>query len=112
MGGNLPDVADASFKVGKLADLHFGWGRNNVRRSLEIIRDQAIPPEANISSPRWFEVVDPDRRPTLDVVGSVSSPRLTDLRWELFVSEKIVGPVRSSHRPEASRVWSGLRVVS
>lgn len=77
-------------------DLHFGWGRNNVRRSLELVRDQKIPPEANISSPLWFEVIDPERRPTFDVRASVSSPRLTNLRWELFVSEKIVGaPLKS-----------------
>jgi len=72
-------------------DLHFGYGRNNMRRSLELIRDQAIPPEADISAPAWFEVIDPVRRPTFEVRASVSSPRLTNLRWELFVSEKIVG---------------------
>ncbi|MDP2344629.1 MAG: S8 family serine peptidase [Deltaproteobacteria bacterium] len=72
-------------------DLHFGWGRNNARRSLEMVRDQLIPPEANISRPLWFEVIDPDRQATMEVRASVSSPRLSNLRWELFVSEKIVG---------------------
>lgn len=72
-------------------DLHFGWGRNDVRRSLEAIRDQKIPPEANISSPLWFTVFDPDRQPGFDVRANVSSPRLTNLRWELHVSEAIVG---------------------
>jgi MYXO-CTERM domain-containing protein len=72
-------------------DLHFGYGRNDVRRSLEAIRDQKIPPEANISSPLWFTVFDPDRQPSFDVRASISSPRLTNLRWELHVSEAIVG---------------------
>lgn len=72
-------------------DLHFGYGRNDVRRSLEAIRDQQIPPEANISSPLWFTVFDPDRQPSFDVRANVSSPRLTNLRWELHVSDKIVG---------------------
>jgi hypothetical protein len=72
-------------------DLHFGWGRNNARRSLELVRDQLVPPEVNVSAPRWFEVFDPDRTPTFDVRANVSSPRLTNLRWELFVSERQVG---------------------
>jgi len=72
-------------------DLHFGYGRNDVRRSLELIRDQKIPPEANISAPLWFTVFDPTKQPTFDVRASITSPRLTNLRWELHVSEKIVG---------------------
>lgn len=72
-------------------DQHFGWGRNNARRSLELIRDKLVPPETNIASPRWFEVFDPDNTPTFDVRANVSSPRLTNLRWELFVSERNVG---------------------
>ena len=42
-------------------DQHFGYGRNNVRRSLEILRDQLIPPEADILRPRWFQTIDPSR---------------------------------------------------
>jgi hypothetical protein len=72
-------------------DLHFGYGRNDVRRSLEMVRDLKIPPEANISKPLWFEVLDPNHRPTMEVRANVTSPRLTDLRWELHVSERIVG---------------------
>ena len=72
-------------------DLHFGWGRNNVRRSLEVVRDHLVPPEANITVPQWFAVFDPARQPTMEVRAAVSSPRLTALRWELFVSEKIAG---------------------
>jgi hypothetical protein len=72
-------------------DLHFGYGRNNARRSLELLRDQLIPPEADISAPRWFEVFDPQRVSSFEVEGTVSSPRLTDLRWELHVAEGVVG---------------------
>lgn len=72
-------------------DLHFGYGRNNARRSLEAIRDQRIPPEADVLRPRWFEVFDPARVDGFDVVGSVSSPRLTNLRWTLSVAEGVVG---------------------
>ena len=72
-------------------DLHFGYGRNDVRGSLELIRDQRIPPEANISSPLWFEVYDPGVTPSIEVRASVSSPRLTNLRWELHAAQTIAG---------------------
>lgn len=74
-------------------DLHFGHGRNDVRASLELIRDQRIPPEANISRPLWFQVYDPGTTPSFEVRASVSSPRLTSLRWELHVAESITGPM-------------------
>ncbi len=72
-------------------DLHFGHGRNDVRGSLELIRDQRIAPEANISRPLWFQVYDPGTAPSFEVRASVSSPRLTSLRWELHVAESIAG---------------------
>lgn len=72
-------------------DLHFGYGRNNARRSLELLRDQRIPPEADVVRPRWFETFDPARVGSFDVIGSVSSPRLANLRWTLSVAEGVVG---------------------
>jgi hypothetical protein len=68
-------------------DLHFGYGRNNVRRALEALRDQHIPAEANIAVPTWFTVFDPTRTRTFDVLGHVGSPRDTDVTWELHVTE-------------------------
>ena len=72
-------------------DLHFGYGRNNMRRSLELLRDKMIPPHADLSSPRWFETIDPNRRRSVVVKGTASSPRLTNIRWSLQVAEGVVG---------------------
>ncbi len=71
-------------------DLHFGYGRNNARRSLEALRDKRIPPEADITTPRWFETIDPVKTPSLEIKGTVSSPRLTNLRWTLQVSDGVL----------------------
>jgi hypothetical protein len=68
-------------------DQHFGYGRNNVRQSLERLRDKMIPPEADILRPRWFQTIDPKRYPELPIIGSVGSPRLTDFTWSLHVAE-------------------------
>jgi hypothetical protein len=66
-------------------DLQFGYGRNNARRSLEVLRDQLIPPEADITAPMWYEVIDPSRTPTVDISARIDSPRLTDLEWSIKV---------------------------
>ena len=51
-------------------DSYTGYGRPDARAMLEIDVDR-IPPEADLSgSLRWFELVDPVRRPVVPVVGS------------------------------------------
>lgn len=64
-------------------DEHFGYGRNNARRSLELIRDKLIPPAVDVSSPRWFEIVDPVATPQLSIKGSVDSSRYASVDWVL-----------------------------
>jgi MYXO-CTERM domain-containing protein len=58
-------------------DQRFGYGRTNARRALEWIRDGKIPPEVDITSPRWFTVFDPDRGPqqTLRIEGRIAARR-------------------------------------
>lgn len=48
-------------------DWHFGYGRNNARRTVDAIKNREIPPEVYIETPTWFEVIDPSRTPTVDV---------------------------------------------
>lgn len=48
-------------------DWHFGYGRNNARKSVDMVRHNEIPPEAYIEEPQWFQVIDPARTPTIDV---------------------------------------------
>lgn len=72
-------------------DLHFGYGRNNSQKSLIMMKDKMIPPEARINYPRWFQVIDPARNESIEIRGTVGSPRLTDLSWKVYVSEGILG---------------------
>lgn len=64
-------------------DQYFGYGRNNARRSLELIRDKRIPPAVDITTPRWFEIVDPMQSPQLGITGSVDSSRYPIVDWRL-----------------------------
>jgi len=48
-------------------DWHFGYGRNNARRTVDAVVEGRLPPEAYIDSPSWFEVLHVDKTPTVDV---------------------------------------------
>ncbi len=64
-------------------DEAFGYGRNNARLTLELLRDKKIPPEVYIDSPRWFESFDPTITPSLEITGSVKVTRDDSAAWVL-----------------------------
>jgi hypothetical protein len=88
-----PDYDGTKYPSGPGWDWHFGYGRNNARRSLELLRDEAIPPEVDIVNPLWFETAYvSDEVTSLDVVGRVGSridglePRYDSYDWVLDVA--------------------------
>jgi hypothetical protein len=62
-------------------DQRFGYGRPNARAILEAVRDGRIPPEVDISSPRWFAMVYPDRTPMLQIEGRIAARRATNFDY-------------------------------
>jgi hypothetical protein len=60
-------------------DPFFGYGRVNARRMIKAIKQNKIPPEADITSPKWFDIVDPGADPAtadpIEVKGTVASRR-------------------------------------
>jgi hypothetical protein len=54
-------------------DATHGYGRLNAYELLKAVRDARIPPEADLTSPRWFSVL--PARGTVDVRGRVAAPR-------------------------------------
>jgi Subtilase family len=67
-------------------DLYTGYGRPDAVALLDVT-NQTIPPEADLSgSLRWFDTVDPERTPKLDVTGSAAAVRVPGkFRWRLEV---------------------------
>jgi Subtilase family/FG-GAP-like repeat len=60
-------------------DLFYGYGRVNAQRGVAVAAGDGatsvrIPPEAEITSPDWYDQIDPSR-PSLDVAGHVAAPR-------------------------------------
>lgn len=65
-------------------DQRFGYGRVNANRAVEAIRDGKIPPEVDVTSPEWFEVLYKDQVvDAVDIVGTVSAKRANS--YDYFV---------------------------
>ena len=62
-------------------DATFGYGRINVYELLKAVRDSRIPPVADMTSPRWFDVFDTDG--DLRVTGTVGAPRATSYDYRV-----------------------------
>ncbi|GMV41169.1 MAG: hypothetical protein AMXMBFR64_28850 [Myxococcales bacterium] len=77
------------FPSGPGWDLHFGYGRNNARTSVDFVLDARIPPELDIVDPLWFQMLYPDRKGQIDVTGRIGTrrdgkgPRYASYDWEL-----------------------------
>ncbi|MFA5890442.1 MAG: S8 family serine peptidase [Actinomycetota bacterium] len=52
-----------------------GWGRANADRAVRLVQRGAIPPQADMTSPRWWEILPTSG--SIPIVGSVSAPRST-----------------------------------
>lgn len=70
-------------------DEAFGYGRNNARRMMDMVRTKAIPPEVYIESPRWFEQFDPAHTPSVTVEGWYNARRHTNVSWTLELAKGV-----------------------
>jgi hypothetical protein len=82
-------------------DPFFGYGRINARRMAEAVGAGKIPPEADITSPQWFEIVDPDSGP-IQVEGLVASRRSAKYSYTLtWAPWSWRGPERNAYTTPA-----------
>lgn len=58
-------------------DRYTGYGRVNIGRTIEAIYDNQLPPEADLFTPDWFQVIDPARTPVVNVTGYAAARRTT-----------------------------------
>ena len=55
-----PLATTKSYPARKGFDEYYGYGRVNMVKAIEAVDAGTIPPEAEITSPEWYEHVDPD----------------------------------------------------
>jgi len=61
-------------------DPYFGYGRVNAYEALMAVDQGRIPPEAEISSPGWFELLNPGQV-SLDITGRVAAVRADSYKY-------------------------------
>lgn len=64
-------------------DQYFGYGRENANRAVRAVQALAIPPEADLLAPDWWETLDPVQSPTVAVTGSTSAVRASSYSYQL-----------------------------
>ncbi len=66
-------------------DRFFGYGRINAFKSVSVINAGAIPPEADLLAPDWFQTFNLADGGMLTVEGAVAADRASSYTWELQV---------------------------
>lgn len=61
-------------------DPYFGYGRVNAAEAVRAVAEGLIPPEAEIRSPKWFDLINPGQV-SLDVVGRVAAARADSYQY-------------------------------
>jgi hypothetical protein len=64
-------------------DQYFGYGRANALQAVAAVAGGALPPEADLLAPDWWETLDPVRTPVVMVRGAASATRAGSYGWEL-----------------------------
>jgi len=61
-------------------DPYFGYGRVNAAQAVRAVAEGRIPPEAEIRSPKWFEIINP-AQVSLDITGKVAAVRADSFQY-------------------------------
>ncbi len=67
-----------------------GWGRLSANQVVRLVHAGKIPPEADITSPRWWQPL--AARGTVDVVGRVGAPRASSYTYTVEVAPGVQPP--------------------
>ena len=113
---NPNDDQPTKFRSAEGFDWHFGYGRNNARKTVDAVMDGMIPPEVDIIRPLWFEVLYPDKTPTVSIEGRLnvrtdgSPARYDSVEWS-FQYALGVEPAESEFVEVATGTSDGLEGV-
>ncbi len=69
---SVTPFATRGYPAHKGFDQYYGYGRVNMVKAVDAVDAATIPPEAEITSPEWYEQIAPDR-PNVDVHGYVNA---------------------------------------
>ncbi|GAA3192234.1 S8 family serine peptidase [Actinocorallia longicatena] len=64
-------------------DRQYGYGRPNVAKALQAVKDGAVPPVATITAPDWYSLYDPEDTDEVRITGHLEAPRSKSYRYDL-----------------------------
>jgi hypothetical protein len=64
-------------------DPYFGYGRAHARHAVDAVATGALPPEADLLEPDWWQTLDPVRSPAVTVTGAAAAPHASSFGWTL-----------------------------
>ena len=64
-------------------DPHFGYGRMNAYTAVQMVSAATIPPEVDLLTPDWFQIMDPQAAVQMDVTGTVDARRAGSYSYTL-----------------------------
>ena len=64
-------------------DEYFGAGRANAHHAVQAVASDAVPPEADLLAPTWWQTLDPVRTPVVTVTGAAAATHAASYGWEL-----------------------------
>lgn len=64
-------------------DERTGHGRIDARRALDAVVTRRVPPWSQLTSPRWYEVVDPLKRDTVFATATIVNSRYDRVAWTI-----------------------------
>ncbi|MCC7536450.1 MAG: S8 family serine peptidase, partial [Deltaproteobacteria bacterium] len=78
-----PEWDDSKYPSSPGWDQRFGYGRPNARAAVDAISEGRIPPEVQVETPIWFDVLYPDRTPTVSLTGVARARRAPSFDLEV-----------------------------
>ena len=64
----------------------FGYGRNDSGAAAQAVAAGRVPPEIDVTAPKWFETVDPVTQPKLGLYGHISANRAPSYDFTVSVA--------------------------
>ncbi len=78
-----PDWGEMRYRAVAGFDQYYGYGRVNALRAVVAVEEGKIPPEVDLETPGWFDVISPRNTPRVPVLGSIRLPRALSAVWKL-----------------------------
>ncbi len=82
----LPFLSSQRFPSTAGWDQYFGYGRINANQAVRRVAAGRIPPEAAISSPEWFDIVDAEATAPIAVRGRAAANRAASFTYTLSLA--------------------------